>query len=212
MRTIMIAAAALTLAGPALAQQNTTQTVQTAPFTAIDASAGTKVIFTPGAQSVTMVGDAEAMERMRVEVRGSTLYVGRKPNIGWGNNSRRWRVEVRVSAPSLTALSVSSGAMVDAKGVSAGPFKLDASSGGAMVVEGRCETLAADVSSGGSLNAGKFACANVRGDASSGGSLNAFATTSKNGNASSGGSVRIAGPGAAGSATKSSGGSVNLNP
>ncbi len=205
-RIFLASVAAAALATPAFAE---TQTFDVAGFTRVSASAGTTVRVTVGGDySVVAESTAKGLERLRVEIKGDELQIGRKHNtISWGKSDR---VVVTVTTPSLSGLEASSGASLDASGVDAGAFSVEASSGGSIDVAGRCDALAAEVSSGGNIDAEGLQCRTASVDASSGGNADIFASESVTGDASSGGNVDVYGKPKNVSKETSSGGSISI--
>lgn len=197
---------AVVLATPAYAE---TQTFNLDGFTHVSASAGTDVnVSVGGDYSVVAESSAKGLAKLRVEVVGDELRIGRKhKSISWGRSER---VTVNVTMPALSGLEVSSGASLDARGVDAGAFSIDASSGGDLDVTGRCDSLTVDVSSGGNIDARGLECRSAVADASSGGNADIFASESITGDASSGGNVDVYGKPKNVSKDTSSGGSVSI--
>ena len=194
------------LATPAFAEA---QNFNLDGFIRVSASAGTTVNVTVGGDyNVFAESSAKGLERLRVEVVGDELQVGRKhKSISWGRSER---VTVTVTMPALSGLEVSSGASLDARGVDAGAFAIDVSSGGDLAVVGRCDALTVDVSSGGNIDARGLECRTAVSGASSGGNADIFASESINGDASSGGNVDVYGHPKNVSKDTSSGGSVSI--
>lgn len=209
MKHVLISAAAIALlATPAFAD---TQDFNLSGFTRVSASAGVDVDITVGGDySIKAASSADGLERLKVEVVGDELRIGRRPLKGF-----RWKrgdeINVAVTMPSLSGLDVSSGASIDARGVDAGSFSIDASSGGNLDVEGRCDALDVDVSSGGNIDARGLECRTATADASSGGNADIFASESVSGDASSGGNVDVYGGPKNVSKDTSSGGSVSVH-
>lgn len=207
MKHIFLASlAAAALATPAVAE---TQSFDLKGFTRVSAAAGTTVnVSVGGDYSVVAESSAKGLERLRVEVEGDELQIGRKRNtISWGKSDR---VVVNVTVPALSGLDVSSGASLDATGVDASAFAIDASSGGSMDVAGRCDNLSVDVSSGGNIDAKGLECRSAVVDASSGGNADIFVSESVTGDASSGGNVDVYGKPEKISKDTSSGGSISV--
>ena len=204
-RTIFLTAAAILTAGAASAEE---KTYSLTGFEGVSASAGTHVeVKTNPEFSIRAVGDPDAIERLKVELNGKTLEIGRKPGINWG---RSGKLIVYVTLPDLKALSVSSGAHVNAAGVNGGPFALDGSSGGHAEVTGKCDALAANVSSGGHLDADTLLCRTASADASSGGHMKIHVSESIDADASSGGHVEVSGGPKNVNVDRSSGGDVDI--
>ncbi|NWG91531.1 MAG: DUF2807 domain-containing protein [Parvularculaceae bacterium] len=194
------------LASPALAE---TQTFDIKGFTRVSASAGTSVDVTVGGDySVVAESTARGLERLRVELVGDELQIGRKHRtMSWGRGDE---VRVKVTMPSVSGLDVSSGADLSAAGIDAAALDLDASSGGSLDAAGRCDALNVDVSSGGDIEARTLLCRTANASASSGGSADIYASESVNGDASSGGSIDVSGGPKNVSKDTSSGGSVDV--
>lgn len=205
-KVISAAAIAAILISPAYAE---TKSFDLTGFTRVSASAGVDVNVTVGGDySVKADSTPEGLDRLKVELVGDELRIGRNHrNFNWKRGSR---VTVTVSTPALSGLEVSSGASLDASGVDAGDFSIDASSGGDLEVSGRCDALSVDVSSGGNIDAKALECRSASADASSGGNADIFASESVEGDASSGGNVDVYGKPKNVSKNTSSGGSVSV--
>ena len=202
--TMSIVAAAL-VALPAMADE---QSFDLDGFTSVDSSAGVSVDITVGSgYSIRAEGSEKALDRLRIEVKGDTLYVGRKRKVNWGKTGS---VDVTVTMPALESLDSSSGSSIDASGVEASDFSADASSGSRISVSGSCTDLNADVSSGARIDAKDLECKKVIADGSSGGSISASADTRLIADASSGASIRVYGSPTDVDIDKSSGGSVKI--
>lgn len=205
-KLIFASSLAAVLATPAFAE---TQTFNLTGFARVSASAGTDVKVTVGGDySVVAESTAKGLEKLRVDLVGDELQIGRKHRtMSWGRSDR---VTVKVTMPALSGLDVSSGASLDATGVDAGSFAIDASSGGSLDVAGRCDTLTVDVSSGGNIDAKGLLCRTAIADASSGGNADIYASEGITGDASSGGNVDVHGHPKNVSKDTSSGGSVSV--
>lgn len=207
MKHLFLIGAAALLATPALAE---TKTYDFKGFTRVSAAAGVEVDLSVGRDySIVATSSGKGLERLRVELVGDELQIGRKhKTISWGRGES---VKVVVTAPALSGVDVSSGASLDVVGVDADAFSIEASSGGSLDVAGRCNTLSAEVSSGGSIDAAGLQCASATADASSGGSADLYVSESFVGDASSGGSIDVAGSPKSVSKDTSSGGSVSVD-
>ncbi len=206
-RLLLTAATATLLATPALAE---TRTYEFKGFTRVSAAAGTSVTVSVGGDyAIVADSTAKGLERLRVELVGDELQIGRKhKGMSWGRGED---VRVRVTMPSVSGLDVSSGASLDATGLDAAALDLDASSGGSLDVSGRCDALNVDVSSGGDIDADALLCRTANASASSGGSADLYASESVNGEASSGGSIDVSGSPKNVSKDTSSGGDVSVD-
>lgn len=173
-------------------------------FERVSASAGTRVdIFVGGDFSVDVSGrDAD---RIVTRVSGGTLVV--EPVRGWSWRGRREAL-VRVSMPRVAGLDVSSGAHIEANGVSGGNIELEASSGAHLNVAGACAAFRADASSGAGIDARALRCENGSVDVSSGARAHVFASARLDVDASSGGGVLAYGDAGIGDVDLSSGGTL----
>ncbi|GJL91568.1 head GIN domain-containing protein [Hyphococcus sp.] len=188
-----------------------TQTFDFTGFSEIDASAGTDVKVTVGGDySIRAEGDAEALERLRVELRGETLKIGRQNDRSFFTMGRKWRVMVYVTTPSLSGVDVSSGADLTASGIDAKEFTASVSSGADATLSGTCNNLRADGSSGADLKAADLKCSSAIADVSSGADLDIYASDSVTADASSGGDITVYGGPKNTNIDKSSGGGVSI--
>ena len=193
------------------AAQAETKTYDFSGFTGIDASVGVDVeVSVGGDYSVRAEGDAEELERLRIERRGEALKIDRNRKGGWFQFNRRGDLTVFVTMPALEEVEVSSGAGVTAESINADRFRVSVSSGADASLSGTCDTIEADGSSGADLNAEDLRCANAIADVSSGADLTVYASDSVEADASSGGSIRVYGEPQSTDISKSSGGSVSI--
>lgn len=180
-------------------------------FTMVDASAGVDVEITVGGDyTIRAEGDAEALDRLRIELDGDALEVGRKSNRGLFSFGRRHQSTVYITMPSLEGVDVSSGADVVASGIDAGEFKVSVSSGADAELSGECGMLKADGSSGADLDAEDLKCADAIADVSSGADLTIYASQSVEADASSGGDITVYGNPQNTNTDESSGGDVDV--
>lgn len=227
-RTLAIASTSLLLTLGAHAE---TRTFDVSGFSALDVSSGLDVTFSTGeAFSVTAEHDYDNWDKLKIDVRGDTLYLSRKStNWGWGN-SRKLKFAITVTAPELNRVESSSGSDVVGSGltgelvvlksssgsdlivtnVSATNVKAYSSSGSDLDISGTCVELNANSSSGSDLDASDLKCRDVYADASSGSDIEAYATELAYGDASSGADVNIYGGASNIETDKSSGGSVKI--
>jgi hypothetical protein len=199
----MILAAAIVVllaAGVASAEQR-----QLSGFTGVSAQAGTDVRVTVGGDfSVEVIGpDAD---RIITRISGNDLIVEPR-RTGWFQRGPR-NARVRVTMPSVSALSSSSGADLVATGVNGGAISLDASSGADLRVSGTCSSFEADASSGADIHAAALRCENGSVDVSSGADVRIYASGRLDVDASSGGGVVAYGNPSVGNIDLSSGGSL----
>ncbi|MDP3736966.1 MAG: head GIN domain-containing protein [Hyphomonadaceae bacterium] len=174
-------------------------------FDKLSVSAGIEVDVVQGPFSVKVDTPNNNFDNLVIEVRGSTLRLGRK-NTSWFTRGPEYHVTV--SAPSYSAFDVSSGAHVEADNLTMKDVSVDVSSGAHIELEGSCAALKLDVSSGAHFNGEDLKCQSASVDASSGAHADAFATQKASGNASSGAHISFHGKPASVSKDTSSGGSV----
>jgi len=209
-KTLGVIGAVSALAFVATAANAETQSFSLSGFSKVHSSAGTTVIVeVGGAYSVRAEGSATALERLKVEVDGDRLEVGRKNKFfgGWGKDGN---VTVYVSLPELAGIGASSGSELTATGVDASSFSASVSSGAEATVSGECGDSDVSGSSGAVLDAEDLHCADVDVSVSSGASLKVFASNSVDASASSGGAISVYGTPETKSVSKSSGGSVRI--
>lgn len=193
------------------AAQAETRTFDLRGFTAVEASAGVDVNVRLGEDySIRAEGDSEALDRLRLDLDGDTLEIGRVNDRGFFSFGRKWSVAVYVTAPSLTGAGASSGADLTVTGIDASEFKVSVSSGADATLSGTCGTIKADGSSGADLDARELKCSNAVAGVSSGADLTLYATDSVEADASSGGDITVYGGAKNTDIDKSSGGGVTI--
>jgi len=226
-RTLLLSAVGLALALPASAE---TKPYDMKNFSALDASAGVTIIFEEGeTQSIIAENRDGNFDRLRIENRGDTLFIGRKNTGLFSRNKQNYTV--RITAPSVygieassgatvtatgvsgddVELSASSGASIDVKSIEARDISLEANSGSRLNAKGTCTDADLSASSGANISAGDLVCISVNADASSGSSIHAYASQSVAGEASSGASIRVKGSPAQIDKNRSSGGSITVS-
>ncbi len=188
-----------------------TRTYDYRGFSTVDASAGVEVEITVGGDyAVRAEGESEALDRLRIEIDGDALEVGRKSNRGLFSFGRKHHSIVYVSMPSLEGVNVSSGAEITATGIDAGEFSASVSSGADAELSGNCGMLNANGSSGADLEAEELKCTDAIANVSSGADLDIYASQSVEANASSGGDITVYGGPQNTDVDESSGGDVNI--
>lgn len=176
-------------------------------FEKVDASAGVNVIVRQGPYSVHAESQNGDLSRLKVDVRGDTLVVGREQNwFGWSGRGPRYTVTV--SAPDYRGFDASSGSNIDGSGLSLKNLTVEVSSGADVEIAGTCADLHLSVSSGANFDGGNLRCETASVDASSGANADAFASRSAEGEASSGADITFHGKPVNFSKDTSSGGSV----
>lgn len=180
-------------------------------FSEIDASAGVDVdVSVGGDYSIRAEGGADALDKLRVELKNGTLKIGRNHNGNFFSFGNKWSVMVTVSMPALSAVDVSSGAELTASGIDADGFSASVSSGADATLSGTCNKLRADGSSGADLKAADLKCVSATADVSSGADLVIYASESVTADASSGGDITVHGGPKSTNIDKSSGGGVSI--
>lgn len=199
-RLIVPAILALAMAAPAAAEVR-----NLSGFTKVDASAGTDVTVNIGpAFRVEVTGPGA--DRIQTTVQGDTLHVRPTPGFHWG---RRPPAEIRITMPSISGLSASSGADLEASGLNGGDVRLESSSGADLDASGTCRSVNASASSGADLNARRLVCESGSANVSSGADVIVYVTGALNVDASSGGDVTAIGDPRLGDISLSSGGSLH---
>jgi Putative auto-transporter adhesin, head GIN domain len=173
-------------------------------FTKVSASAGTHVDIRVGPAFRVEVEGRDAA-RILTRVSNGTLVV--EPVRGNFWRGRRDAI-VRVSMPAVEGLDASSGAHIQAQGLSGGAVALGASSGARVEAGGVCASFTAQASSGAEIDAEALRCENGSVDVSSGARAEVFATGRLDVDASSGGDVTAFGNPGIGDISLSSGGSL----
>lgn len=227
------AAAALFVSSAALAE---TRSFDLSAFDEIHVSSGIKAeIVVGGDQSVLVEAESEDdFDELEISVRNGKLLIGLDRGFFTGLRdlfSRGPDFTAFVTVPALSELDASSGAEVQAKGMSGQFLTIDASSGASITVDelsgedisasassgasldvsGTCDRLGAEASSGGNLDLARLECKDVRVGASSGGQASVFASVSINADASSGGNVEVTGGPDDIEIDVSSGGDIDFN-
>lgn len=227
----LMACSAMALA-PAGFAEGETRTYPVGDFTGLEVSGGLEAVFTQAdTVSVEVESPDGGFDRIEVTVEDDTLIL-RRPKGQW-RVGRQPRYLVRVSAPVLDEVEVSSGSNLSAPVISGDAFELDISSGGAAGIgtlqageveieissgataaidAGGCTEIEIEASSGAELDAAGLTCVQGVIDASSGASVAIALTGEVEAEASSGASVRVTGNPARRDVEKSSGGSVSVSP
>lgn len=178
--------------------QAETKAFPTGPFSSIEAKGGVDVVYTPDSSAAVEVEQADGdFSDILIETEGETLVISRvslSGKRGWYKNTsvnrkngvttvkvngdRKPSYTVRVSAPSLTALSAANSAFIDASGLSGDRIDASASSSADINLAGSATVSDIRASSSGSVNAANFRVGALLIDASSSGDVVA---TSKGG-------------------------------
>ena len=158
--------------------------------------------------AIQMSGDADDMDRVRVETENGELRIRTRNR--WFGNSRDLDVMVVMTMPRIDAAELSRGVEASLSGVDAERFDLEVSTGAYAQVTGRCGYLDAEVSTGGALRARNLICERVDAEASTGADADLTATQRIDAEASTGGDLDIFGSPASRSFESSFGGSVRF--
>jgi hypothetical protein len=231
LQTIAGAAAALLLTVPGLAL-GADKTYDLPAFTSVDISSGINAdIVVGGTQSVQATAKSpELLDEMKVEVSNGKL----KAYVDWSIfdifSMGEREIRLTITAPTLdtaegsagadvnvdgmTAQTVtlrsSSGADLNARHVAATNVDLDASSGADLSVDGSCDSLEANSSSGSDIKADDLICKDANLNSSSGSDLDAHASVSVKANASSGSGIAVHGNPPKVEEEESSGGDIEI--
>lgn len=146
---------------------------------------------------------------VRTAVDNGTLRISRGMRPWFGFGAHDFDGRVRITMPTLEALSAARGATINATGVQADDFAVSAAMGGVIDVSGACHELDASVAMGGVLSAKGLHCDSAAVSAAMGGTAEVFAARTYNASASMGGTISVAGAGARGAISTSMGGSVS---
>jgi hypothetical protein len=204
--TLAGAASLAFAAGTAAAE---TKTYPVSGFDSISSSAGVFVEVSVGSDySVTLETEGDTDEAV-VRMDGDTLVLSRERSRGIRLGSRD-RLNFTVTMPAFEDGSASSGSELRVRGVEGGEIGLRASSGANLSIEGSCDDVEADASSGASLNAGDLVCDSGEASVSSGASVRVHTTERIKARASSGGSIRVGGDPDKVDSKTSSGGQVRV--
>ncbi len=211
-KSSMMSIAALSTLAITAAANAETRDYDVASFNAIKAAQGMDVTVSIGdTQSINAEGPDGKMDRLSISVKDGTLIIKRaKKRGGWGWNRDSTNFSINVVATSLSSIDTSSGARVDATGITAELFSIDTSSGSNVSASGSCTNLTVDASSGSRIDAENLTCKNAVADVSSGASIDLHASSTFSGDASSGGDIDVYGNPTTVNTDESSGGDIDL--
>ena len=174
-------------------------------FDAVSASGKLQVEISQGAAHSVRLDGPRASEVIS-RVRDGRLEL-ETPRTWFGLSNSR--THVRITMPSVRALSASAGAEMEARDMRADALALDSSSGAELTVTGTCGALSADASSGADLDARGLRCSTANVDSSSGADAYVQATELANVDASSGSDIYLTGGARIGGMDVSSGADVH---
>ena len=195
---LMTAAALLTAAAPALADE---RAFPVGGFDRLASSGSADVSVATGARaSVHATGEAAALDRLDIHVEGDTLRIGTKRESMWSGWRDHGRVHIAVTVPMLRAVDLAGSGGVTVDRVKVRDF--DGSIGGSgrltvaaldtdtaafnvagsgdMTVAGRCGSAKASIAGSGDLKLAGLKCATFSGNIAGSGRIDAFATQTAN--------------------------------
>ncbi|WP_374510367.1 head GIN domain-containing protein [Niveibacterium sp.] len=166
----MLFTAALSIAAPAVSADSGKLDKPLAAFDRLEVSVPFDVSWQAGPPHVSAEGDADYIERLRVEVRDGKLFVDARPgNFSWFGAERK--LKIRISSPELRearligsgdmalnapngdalAISLSGSGDLVARGVKAKRLDVRLSGSGDVVVDGETDSLQAALSGSGDI-------------------------------------------------------------
>jgi hypothetical protein len=182
-------------------------------FTGVSVASGIEMVLTQGNSEAVAVSatSAEYRDKIKTEVKDGILKIYYDAGIGKMNwkNKKNIRLKAYVSAITLKAISVSSGATLDIEGsvkaddmvldfssgsqfkgeINAKEMKVEQGSGALAKLSGSAQNLTIAVNSGGNFSGYNFAVSKCNAIVSSGGSIEITVNAELEAKASSGGSV-----------------------
>lgn len=207
MRLIAIVVA-LALAAPIAVHAAAADTRAHTGFTGVGASGRYRVEVVQAANyGVTVEGPDAA--RIETSVEGRTLHI-RPNNRPWFGVEPAYDVVVRVSAPTITDLSIARGGQMRATLTETSTLDLSAAMGAELDISGACGNLDVSAAMGAQIDAHELACRSVDASASMGGDMRVHATESVDASASMGGSIRVTGAPARRETNASMGGDISI--
>jgi hypothetical protein len=200
-------------------------------FTGISVASGIEMVLTQGSSEAVAVSapSAEYRDKIKTEIKDGILkiyYDAGNGKMNW-NNKKNIRLKAYVSAITLKAITVSSGATLDIQGgvkaddmvldfssgsqfkgeINAKEMKIEQGSGAEAKLSGSAKGLVIAVNSGGNFKGYNFVVSKCDARVSSGGSIEITVNSELEAKASSGGSVQYKGSCSV-KKTTSSGGAV----
>lgn len=154
------------------------RTIEAADFDRIDIAGVVELDATVGGDyALTLTGRQEDLDRARAEVVDGVLILDTAHDEGRvGRKIIRHGVTARLTLPSLTGVSAAGVVDGAVTGVAGGPFTVDISGVGNLKLSGTCDTLDADVSGVGELEAEDLKCRIVNVDVSGVGGASVYAS------------------------------------
>lgn len=139
--------------------------------------------------SISLTGNEDQMENVKVKSEDSTLYLGQKKKKSHNHDG----IIARITLPDLEALKVSGVASGNIESVDADDFDLSVSGVAEVNIEGTCNSLTARISGVGELDAQNFKCKDVDVALSGVGEVSVYASKSVDVKASGVGGVVVYG-------------------
>lgn len=213
-RHLFAAAAALLISSPGLALADS-KTLDVRDFTGLDIASGIHAEAITGSTFSVVAESPNAidLQELRYSVSGGAFHA----SYDWDffslfrPSSRNLTLHITLprleridisSGASLTAtapvgdalsLDASSGAHATVVSATARTYSVDASSGADVAIDGTCQSVSTNVSSGANVDAGKLDCAEATANVSSGGHASIAARSTVTVDVSSGGGVEVLG-------------------
>lgn len=172
-----------------------TQTYDFKDFKAVNIGGVYEVDITVGSSySISLSGNEDRMENVKVISEDGTLYLGQKSKKYKHKKSHNHKgIVANITLPELDALKVSGVASGDIENVDAKDFSLSVSGVAEVNIDGTCENLTARVSGVGELDARNFKCEDVDVTLSGVGEVSVYADHSVDVKASGVGNVDVYG-------------------
>jgi hypothetical protein len=162
-----------------------TETRAVAPFTAIDATGVGKLRLRVGeAESLKVTADDNILPLIKTEVKDGVLVLSTK-----GAMNSKTDIVFEATAKTIKRLENSGTVSIEAKGFNGGELSVEASGVGSIALSGRVDSLKAQLSGVGSLEAEELTADRVKTDLSGVGSANVRAEKAISGNVSGIGSL-----------------------
>lgn len=162
-----------------------TETRAVAPFTAIDATGVGKLRLRVGeAESLKVTADDNILPLIKTEVKDGVLVLSTK-----GASNSKTDIVFEATAKTIKRLENSGTVSIEAKGFNGGDLSVEASGVGSIALSGRVDSLTAELSGVGSLEAEDLKADRVKTDLSGVGSANVRAEKAISGNVSGIGSL-----------------------
>lgn len=154
------------------------RTVEAADFDRVEIAGVVELDATVGGDfALTLSGRQEDLDRARTEVVDRVLILDTAHDDGRrGRKLVRHGVTAKLTVPALTGVSAAGVVDGSVSGIAGGPFKVDISGVGNLKLSGTCDTLDADVSGVGDLEAEDLKCRIVNVDVSGVGGASVYAS------------------------------------